>query len=127
MASDVEQNKKTVLAFYDLMFNKNKPAEAAEKYIGPVYIEHYPGSADGKEAFIAHITQLGREYPGKRVHFQRVIAEGEYVVVHCRQEWPGDDDWAGIDIFRLENGKIVEHWDVNQRVPEQSANPNTMF
>ncbi len=128
MKSDLEKNKKNAQAFYDLMFNQCQPREAIEKYVGDVYIQHNPEVGDGKEAFIEHFERMNAEYPEKKVHFKRVIAEDEFVVLHCHQEWPGDNDYAGIDIFRFdENGQIVEHWDVLQIVSVKAANTNSMF
>jgi predicted SnoaL-like aldol condensation-catalyzing enzyme len=128
MDPTLEANKKVVRNFYDLAFNRKQPAEAAATQLGPSYRQHNPGAADGAAPFVAFVTGFVAAFPELTVSFQRFIAEADLVAVHSHfVRSPGDRGMAVMDIFRLANGKIVEHWDVLQEVPEKAANSNTMF
>ena len=128
MNDQLEANKRIVREWHDLALNQRKPEEAVAKYLGPHHRQHNPGAADGGEPFIATVKRIAETYPDFRFETKRIIAEGNYVVLHSHLILkPGDRGSAVVDIFRLENGKIVEHWDVVQEVPETSANNNTMF
>jgi predicted SnoaL-like aldol condensation-catalyzing enzyme len=128
MSDRLEKNRQTAMEFYAMAFNDGKPAEAIKRFVGARYTQHNPMVADGKQPFIDYFNKMASEYPNKQVHFKRAIAEDNYVVLHTYQEWLGDEDYATIDIFGFDaNGKIIEHWDVLQIVPKESANNNTMF
>lgn len=126
-ADQLERNKATVTAFYQHAIVE-KDFQAARALVGPTYTQHNPQIADGLaglEQFVADITD---RFPGLSIDIKRLVAEGDYVVghVHGVRE-PGQAGSAIVDIFRLEQGRIVEHWDVMQPVPAESANSNTMF
>jgi len=125
--ADTEANKKAVLEFYDKALNQ-KDFEAAAKYFGPHYIQHNPGAPDGIDGFKAFIAVRKEKFPNARSEIKRAFADGDYVILHVHaMREPGERGVAIVDIFRLENGKIVEHWDVVQPVPEKTANANGMF
>lgn len=95
------QNKQNAVAFYNLMFNQCKLEEAVEKYVGHMYIQYNPYVGDGKDAFIKYFVRMAKEYPGKKTEFRKIIAEDNFVVLHCCQHGPNDKDYAGINIFRV--------------------------
>ena len=129
-ASDnLARNKENVVAFYELAFNQHKLEEAVAQYVAEPYIQHNPGVADGGKAFIDAFAPFLKEHPQSHADIKRVIAEDDLVVVHVHSQLtPEERGEAVIDIFRLdENGKIVEHWDVAQPIPEKTASGHTMF
>jgi predicted SnoaL-like aldol condensation-catalyzing enzyme len=125
--SNLEANKTTVRAYYETAF-RGQPELAVQRYLGDRYIQHNPQAADGPAAFIQFVHNLRREYSELRLDIKRIFADGDFVITHSHLiRKPGDAGLALADFFRLENGKVVEHWDVIQPVPEQSANRNSMF
>jgi predicted SnoaL-like aldol condensation-catalyzing enzyme len=126
-AKQMEENKKAVAAFYDAVLNQ-KDFDAASKYLGPRYTQHNPGAADGPDGLKGFIAFLKDKFPNNRSEIKRIFADGDYVIVHVHAvREPGTRGNAIIDIFKLENGKVVEHWDVVQPIPEKPANTNGMF
>ena len=122
-----EANRQAVLAFYEKGLNQ-KDADAALAYVGDRYVQHNPGAADGPEGFRKYIAFLRQKFPNLHSEIKRSFVDGDYVILHVHSvREPGTRGNAIIDIFKLENGKIVEHWDVVQPVPEAPANNNTMF
>lgn len=121
-------NKKIVTDFYHGIFTQHQVKEYSDRYIGSQYIQHNPHVPDGKAPFVNYFTQYFKDNPKAKNTIKRVIAEGDLVVLHVHStENDQDRGTAIVDVFRVENGKIVEHWDVQQDIPEPSANANTMF
>ncbi len=123
---DLEQNKQNAIDFYRTAF-LGKPRKAVELYVGPEYIQHNPDVADEPEGFIDYFERMHSEYPEKDITFVRCIAEGDLVALQTLQNWPDNEQYITMDFLRFDgNGKIVEHWDAIQKVPDYAANENGM-
>ena len=121
-------NAQKVVAFMDMVFNQKKVKEGFDKYVGDKYIQHNPIAADGKDAAVEVLGKALQALPGWNYEFKHAYVDGNIVVLHSHVRFKADDrGMAVVDIFRFEKGKIVEHWDVVQPIPEKSANNNTMF
>ncbi|MEU8360417.1 ester cyclase [Nonomuraea sp. NPDC048882] len=123
----VASNKQTVLDFYEAAFNE-KDFDTVAKLVGDGYTQHNPLIADGADGLQARLRQLKETFPALRVEVRRLLAEDDYVVGHVYAvRVPGQRGTAIMDIFRLKDGKLVEHWDVMQEIPAEALNRNGMF
>lgn len=124
---NLKKNKQNAINFYKMAFEGN-PKEAVKKYLGNQYIQHNPDVENGSAGFIAYFEKMQLEYPEKEIEFVRCIAEGNLVALHTHQTWPENDHYVTMDFFKFdEQGKICEHWDAIQQIPENSKNQNTMY
>lgn len=124
---NLKENKQNAIAFYKNAY-EGSPTNAIEQYVGNEYIQHNPDVADGTQGFIDYFERMQEEYPDKSIEFVRCIAEGNLVALHTHQTWPGNDEYITMDFFRFDDeGKIVEHWDSIQQIPENSAHNNKMY
>ncbi|QES88252.1 nuclear transport factor 2 family protein [Rhizosphaericola mali] len=124
--SELKHNKEVVLAFYQQVFG-DKDLSHLDKYLLPTYIQHNPHVADGAAAFEKAASGWLKGAPKTKIDVQHIAADGDLVFIHLKNKLPGGKLQSTIDIFRMENGKIAEHWDVHELVPDSSANPHPMF
>jgi predicted SnoaL-like aldol condensation-catalyzing enzyme len=127
-AEVVRTNTHTVLAFEETVFNKHQVKEGFERYVGPSFKQHNPMLPDDKDGAIKALSDLlTNVFPASRIVVERTVAQGDLVAAQVFwDQRPGEPGGLAIvDIYRLENGKIVERWEVAQAVPEKAANDNT--
>jgi len=124
---DLNKNKENAIAFYKMAY-EGSPEKAMDLYAGSEYIQHNSLVGNGKQPFIDYFKRMQKDYPVKSIEFVRAVSEGDLVALHTHQTWPGNDEYVTMDFFRFdENGKIVEHWDAIQQIPETSVINNTMY
>ena len=125
--TQLEHNRANAIAYYRMAYEGN-PREAVARYVGDRYTQHNPLVGDGPKPFIAYFERMHQDHPDKSITFVRAVAEKDLVALHTHQVWPGDAEYVTMDFFRFDaNGKIVEHWDAIQQIPERSENGNTMY
>ncbi len=122
-----EANKQNAIEFYRMSYLGNA-AEAVARYVGKEYIQHNPLVGNGKQPFIDYFERMARDYPGKEIEFVRAVTQDDLVALHTHQTWPGNEEYVTMDFFRFDDdGRIVEHWDAMQLIPETSLNGNPMY
>ncbi|HEY5411571.1 MAG TPA: nuclear transport factor 2 family protein [Caulobacteraceae bacterium] len=122
-----QANKHAVVEFYNKALN-DKDFAAASKYLGNRYTQHNPTATDGPEGLKGFIQFLRDKFPQSHSEIVQAFADGDYVILHVHSiRTPGTAGRAIVDIFKLEHGKVVEHWDAVQDIPASSANANGMF
>ena len=127
MNNNLEKNKRNAIAFYEMAY-MGDAAGAVKKYVGDDYIQHNPDVENGKNGFVTYFEKMSREYPEKSIEFVRAVAQGDLVALHTHQIWPGNEEYVTMDFLRFdENGKIVEHWDSLQKIPDETKSGNTMY
>lgn len=125
--TSLEINKQNAIEFYRMAYS-GSPKGAVEKYVGNEYIQHNPLVGNGTQPFIDYFERMQSEYSDKSIKFVRAVAEEDLVALHTHQTWPGNEQYVTMDFFRFDsNGKIVEHWEAIQEIPETSLNENTMY
>jgi predicted SnoaL-like aldol condensation-catalyzing enzyme len=125
--AQLDANKKLVLAFYEQIIGR-KDFDAALPYMGNTYTQHAPYAANGHDGLRTWLAGFKAAFPDHRYEVKRVIAEGPYVMLHLHGTGgPNPHGESVVDIFRIEDGKVVEHWDIIQPIPETADNANSMF
>lgn len=123
-----DQYRSLVVNFLDMAMNRHQVSDAANRYLTEAYIQHNPNVADGRQAFIDAFTAFLKKFPERTWTPKRIFVDGDFVIVHGLYKNSAEErGTAAIDIFRIKDGKIDEHWDVQQPIPEKAANPHPMF
>jgi predicted SnoaL-like aldol condensation-catalyzing enzyme len=127
VTGDLARNKALVLAFYQKLIGE-KDYEGARPYMGAEYRQHAPYAADGHAGVAEWVRKFKEAFPQHHYEVKKIIAEGDLVMLHLHgKSGPHPYGESVIDIFRIENGKVVEHWDIIQPIPESADNANSMF